>query len=88
MRCESCAYWQPCLLHYYMGYCSKLDRFTFGENEACNEYFKGTLEDEFFWCIDCKTYLHRSEMSLHVGHRMYKNFFIDPLIYVETYTAD
>jgi hypothetical protein len=50
--------------------------------------FNEESEEEFFWCVDCKTMIHKSLLPLHKGHKLVKIPYMDEDSHLETYVAD
>ena len=95
IKCINCRYFRLHELRDNIGICTNRDspyymRLVMTEWQCpfFVEFNEESDEDEFYWCSDCKTMVHRSLLSLHKGHKLVKVPYIDEESHLETYVAD
>jgi hypothetical protein len=94
IKCLNCRYFRLHELHDNIGMCMNKDSPFYMRmvmvDWQCPFFmeFNEESEEEFFWCVDCKTMIHKSLLPLHKGHRLGKIPYIDEDSHLETYVAD
>jgi hypothetical protein len=95
IKCINCKYFRLHELHDDIGICTNKDspyymRMVMTEWQCpfFMEFNEEKDEDEFYWCSDCKTMIHKSLLPLHKGHKLVKIPYIDEESHLETYVAD
>ncbi len=93
IKCINCRYFRLHELHDDVGMCmNKGSQFFMRMVMAdwqCPFFTEFDREgEEFYWCVDCRTMVHKSMLPLHNGHRLVNVPYIDEESHLETYVAD
>ncbi|MFB6470950.1 MAG: hypothetical protein TU36_006955 [Vulcanisaeta sp. AZ3] len=93
IKCSNCRYFRLHELRDNIGMCMNRDSPFYMRlvmtDWQCPLFEEISMDEEdFYWCIDCKTAVHKSLLPLHKGHRVVKVPYIDEDSHLETYVAD
>ncbi len=75
--CRECGRWVPDAFIVCIGTCDKKNRPTRDLEGGC-EFNCAKTEEEFMWCEDCRTVVHRSDLKRHAGHSLFAKVRTDP----------
>ena len=95
IKCINCRYFRMHELRDDVGLCTNKDSpyymrlvMAYWQCPFFAEFSEDADEDEFYWCLSCKTAVHKSLLPLHSGHKLIKVPYIDEESHLETYVAD
>lgn len=75
--CRECKRWVPDAFIASVGTCDKRDRPVLDCEGDC-EFYCLKAEEEFMWCEDCRTTVHKTELGAHGGHCLFAKVRVDP----------
>ena len=74
--CKECRHWKPDAFIETIGECEKKGGAKHEEQEKCDIY-EVIVDEEFMWCRECRTMVHRSDKPKHGGHRLHASVHTD-----------
>ena len=86
-NCKECRWWKPDTFILYLGECEKKGRASLEGEGPCEAYALKKRE-EFMWCSDCRTTVHRSERARHRGHDLFVAVHVDSDAHEYTQAGD